>query len=69
MKVIEISNKIYLIRHWFVWYRVQRGASRWDKLEPVIKNQKSQEPFTIEKSLDSLKKAGKVCISKPSIDI
>ena len=69
MKVIEISNKVYLIRHWFVWYRVQRGASRWDKLKPVIINQKPTDPFTIEKSLDSLKKAGKVSISKPSIDI
>ena len=32
MKVIEISNKTYLIRHWLRWYRVQRAGTDWQKL-------------------------------------
>lgn len=38
MRVIEVSNKVYLVRHWFRWYRVQRGGSQWDRLEPIIKS-------------------------------
>jgi hypothetical protein len=71
MKVIEISNKVYLVRHWFIWYRVQRGAGRWEKLEPVIKNQKPRESTSvdsIDESLKLLKKSGKAT-SKPHIDI
>jgi hypothetical protein len=36
MKVIQISTKVQLVRHWFVWYRVQRGAAQWQKLKPFI---------------------------------
>ncbi len=33
MRVVEVSNKVLLIRHWFKWYRVQRGAADWQRLE------------------------------------
>lgn len=34
MKVIELSNKVFLTRHWFKWYFVKRGGQEW---EPVGK--------------------------------
>ena len=33
MRIVEISNKVYLIRHWMRWYRVQRGGQQWDRLQ------------------------------------
>lgn len=33
MKAIEISQKTHLVRHWFKWYRVQRGGTDWKPLE------------------------------------
>ena len=32
MRVIELSNKVFLTRHWFKWYFVKRGGQEW---EPV----------------------------------
>ena len=32
MRVIEISNKTYLVRHWLRWYRVQRAGTDWQRL-------------------------------------
>lgn len=56
MKAIELSNKVYLIRHWFVWYHVSRGGIKWDKLPPIIKNGKPKIA-TIESAAASLAKA------------
>lgn len=69
MKVIEVSNKVYLVRHWFRWYRVQRGGSIWQRLEPIIKNgrlPKTVDP--IEHAAEMLRKSGKGS-DKPPIDL
>ena len=49
MKVIEISNKVLLARHWFKWYRVQRGATDWQRLEIKPRPKTIKE---IQKSLE-----------------
>jgi hypothetical protein len=53
VKVIELSNKVFLTRHWFKWYFVKRGGQEW---EPVgkPKNRKRTKPFSIEKAAASL---------------
>lgn len=53
MKVIELSNKVFLTRHWFKWYFVKRGGQEW---EPVghPKNRKRTKPFSIEKAAAGL---------------
>lgn len=33
MVVIPITNKTVLVRHWFRWYRVQRGGLDWQPLK------------------------------------
>lgn len=59
MRVIEVSNKVYLVRHWFRWYRVQRGGSQWDRLEPIIKNGRlPRKVDPIDHALDEIKKKG-----------
>lgn len=59
MRVIEVSNKVYLVRHWFKWYRVQRGGSQWDRLEPIIKaGRLPKKTDPIEYAADMLKKKG-----------
>lgn len=68
MKVIELSNKTYLIRHWFVWYRVQRAGNTWSKLAPIVKNGKPLKDFSIDAAAESLKKKGSGSI-KPPIDL
>lgn len=58
MIVIPISNKTLLVRHWFRWYRVQRGGTDWHP----IKVQKRPAPiakFDLDKTISKLKKAGK----------
>lgn len=66
MRVIEVSNKVYLVRHWFRWYRVQRGAAQWDRLEPIIKAGRLQKHVnSIDSAARSLKKAHRVDISPP----
>lgn len=50
MKSIEISNKTHLIRHWFKWYRVQRGGTDW---QPLVV-QKRPQPFSIAKTAEAL---------------
>jgi hypothetical protein len=32
MRVIIISQKVVWVRHWFKWYRVQRGGMDWQSL-------------------------------------
>lgn len=69
MKILEVSNKTYLVRHWFRWYRVQRAGGQWQRLEPIIKAGKVsavQDP--IEHAAESLKKAGKGS-NQPPIDL
>lgn len=57
MKVIEISNKVHLVRHWFRWYRVQRGAAQWEKLPPIIKKGRPpRKANSIDQAADSLAK-------------
>ena len=33
MRVIQLSGKSYIARHWFKWYRVQRGGEHWAPLK------------------------------------
>lgn len=66
MRVIEVSNKVYLIRHWFKWYRVQRGGSQWDRLEPIIKSGRlSKKIDPIDHAADMLRKSGKGSTTPP----
>jgi hypothetical protein len=71
MKVIELSNKVYLVRHWFKWYRVQRGGAQWDELAPIIKAgrlpRKSSDP--ISDAAESLRKARPSDPITPPIDL
>lgn len=69
MKSIEVSNKVHLIRHWGVWYRVQRGGSQWDKLKPIIKAGRLPRAATIESAAISLRQATKSTVSPPSLDL
>jgi len=69
MRVIEVSNKVYLVRHWLRWYRVQRGGSQWERLEPIIKTGRRPRVATIESAAASLRQAKPSSISMPSIDI
>ncbi len=32
MKVIIINQKVVMVRHWFKWFKVQRGLDDWRKL-------------------------------------
>lgn len=68
MKVVELSNKVYLVRHWCRWYRVQRSAAQWQKLDPIIKSGRLPKEFDLDKAADALSKraGGK---SKPPIDL
>ena len=50
MKVIILSQKVQLVRHWGVWYRVQRGAAQWQRLTPFIYKQPAGE----SRNLDSI---------------
>lgn len=69
MKVIEVSNKTYLVRHWFRWYRVQRAGGHWQKLEPIIQNGRPVKDIDpIDHAADMLKKKGSGSI-KPPIDL
>jgi hypothetical protein len=71
MKVIEVSNKTYLVRHWFRWYRVQRAGGHWQRLEPIIKNGRAGREVIsdpIEYAAEMLKKKGSGSI-KPPIDL
>lgn len=48
MRVIEMSNKVYLVRHWLRWYLVKRGVSDWELLGKP-KNRKRTKPFDLDK--------------------
>lgn len=52
MKVFIISNKTTLVRHWGRWYRVQRGAEDWRRMD----FKPYQKPKTIGDIAKSLKK-------------
>lgn len=58
MKVIPISNKVSLIRHWGRWYKVQRGVDDWRKLNVAP----YKRPFNVDKAIDGL---AKVKYNKP----
>jgi len=69
MKVIELSNKTYLVRHWFKWYRVQRAGGHWQPLALIIKNGRPPKDIDpIDHAAESLQKAGKGN-NKPPIDL
>lgn len=68
MKVIEVSNKTYFVRHWFRWYRVQRAGGHWQRLSPIIKNGRPPKDFSLDDAAESLKKRGSGSI-KPPIDL
>jgi hypothetical protein len=52
MRAIEISQKTHLIRHWFKWYRVQRGGTDWQRL----KIEKRIPPMNLNKVARDLQK-------------
>ena len=33
MKIVIVSAKTVVVRHWFRWYRVQRGMTDWQRLK------------------------------------
>lgn len=68
MKVVELSNKTYLIRHWGRWYRVQRAGSHWSRLSPLVKGHKPVQQFNLDRAAAGLKKYGSESI-KPPIDL
>lgn len=68
MKIVELSNKVYLVRHWFVWYRVQRSAAQWDKLSPIVSNGRPPKVATIESAAASLK-TKQPRVTPPAIDL
>lgn len=69
MKVIEVSNKTYLVRHWFRWYRVQRAGGHWQRLEPIIKNGRPPKDIDpIDFAAEKLKQKGSGSV-KPPIDL
>lgn len=68
MKVVELSNKTYLIRHWGRWYRVQRAGSNWARLSPLIKGIKPPQQFNLDRTAADLKKRGSQSL-KPPIDL
>lgn len=51
MKVITFSAKVTLVRHWGVWYRVQRGAEDWRKLK-IAPYQKPKSIAAIAKAIE-----------------
>lgn len=52
MKVYKLTNKTWLVRHWFRWYRVLRAGTDWHNL----KVEKRPTPFNIKKVSESLQK-------------
>ncbi len=50
MKIIRLSTKVQLIRHWFVWYRVTRAGTQWQRIDRftkkqlVIKDEDTEDP-------------------------
>jgi len=52
MKVIIITNKTMLVRHWGRWYRVMRGGADWHRLEIAAR----QTPFSLAKVSEDLQK-------------
>lgn len=52
MKVLKLSNKTFLVRHWFKWYRVLRGGTDWHKL----KVQPRPVPFSMKRVQEALNK-------------
>ena len=52
MRVFRLSNKTYLVRHWFKWYRVMRGGTDWQKM----KVQPRPVPLNLKKISEALQK-------------
>jgi hypothetical protein len=53
MRVIELSNKVFLTRHWFRWYFVKRGGQEWERVgKPAAR--KRSKPFDLEKAAKAL---------------
>lgn len=51
MKILKLNDRTVLVRHWLVWYYVDRSGGRWQKLKPVILN--GSPPRTAKNILDS----------------
>lgn len=64
MIVIPISNKTVMVRHWFRWYVVQRGATDWKPLEV----RRRIVPANIDKIISSIQKSKPVRAEKSPID-
>lgn len=61
MRVIEISNKTYLIRHWLRWYRVQKAGAQWVRLDTKPK----PKAFNLEKTAAAMQNRAGQGISPP----
>lgn len=48
MRVIELSNKVFLVRHWLRWYFVRRGGQDWERVGRP-KNRKRTKAFDLNK--------------------
>lgn len=58
MKRLEMSNKTFLMRHWFKWYIVSRGAKDWDPLGHP-KNRKRTRAFDLDKTAKAMSQRAK----------
>lgn len=56
MRVIELSNKVYLTRHWFRWYFVKRGGQEWELVGRPKNRKRTPKPekFDIAKTAAKL---------------
>lgn len=70
MKIVKLSEKAVLVRHWFRWYYVDRVGSRWQPLSPIISLGRIPKEATIGSAAQSLKSkhSPEPIISIPGLD-
>lgn len=56
MRIVKLSAKLAIVRHWGKWYRVQRGFTDWHRVEVKSRGIKSDGSPTIDEISDNLQK-------------
>lgn len=56
MKVIKLTDKATLARHWFRWYYVDRSGARWQPVKPIIELGSIPKMATIASAAASFKR-------------
>lgn len=54
MIVREIGKGTYLVRHWWRWYRVQRGGAKWQRLRLKRHNIHADGIFDLDSAIQSI---------------